>query len=111
MLHHYSIWLESMSPIFRLERKDILQIYYTLFLLFFLFQRTLTPVLHHFKFVQVGLGPKNIFFYFYFPTIFQSDYEGHAKTVVNYFDPTIDGIVVAGGNGTIQEVCSTHNKV
>jgi len=37
-------------------------------------------------------------------TYIQSDYEGHAKTVVNYFDPTIDGIVVAGGNGTMQEI-------
>eukprot|EP00111_Clytia_hemisphaerica_P019634 TCONS_00057923-protein len=37
-------------------------------------------------------------------TYIQTDYEGHAKTIVNYFDPTIDGIVVVGGNGTIQEV-------
>jgi len=36
-------------------------------------------------------------------TLIQTDYEGHAKTTVNYFDSQIDGVVVAGGDGTLQE--------
>lgn len=35
---------------------------------------------------------------------FQTDYEGHAKTTVNYFDSNYDGVVVAGGDGSMHEV-------
>ncbi|XP_057314892.1 acylglycerol kinase, mitochondrial-like [Hydractinia symbiolongicarpus] len=37
-------------------------------------------------------------------TFIQTDYEGHAKTIANYFDRNMDGVVVAGGDGTLQEV-------
>ena len=38
----------------------------------------------------------------------QTDYEGQVKTLMQYIDPTIDGIVIAGGDGTVQEVCFEH---
>lgn len=34
----------------------------------------------------------------------QTEYEGHIKTLTQYIDPTTDGIVVAGGDGTLLEV-------
>ena len=37
-------------------------------------------------------------------TLIKSDYEGHLKSVMGYIDPTIDGIIVAGGDGTLMEV-------
>jgi len=37
-------------------------------------------------------------------TYIQTNYEGHSKTLVNYFDRDINGLVVAGGNGSLQEV-------
>lgn len=39
---------------------------------------------------------------FFFPQ--QTDYEGQVKTLMQYIDPTIDGIVIAGGDGTVLEV-------
>ena len=44
----------------------------------------------------------NSVFIFYY----QSEYEGQIRTLMNYVDPKIDGIVVAGGDGTILEVKS-----
>ncbi len=38
-------------------------------------------------------------------TLIKTDYEGHAKSLPGYIDPNIDGIVVAGGGGTLMEVC------
>ncbi|XP_065669596.1 acylglycerol kinase, mitochondrial isoform X3 [Hydra vulgaris] len=37
-------------------------------------------------------------------TYIQTSYEGHAKTLMNYFDPSVDGIIVAGGDGSLLEV-------
>jgi len=37
-------------------------------------------------------------------TLIKTDYEGHAKTILGYIDPTVDGIIVAGGDGTLLEV-------
>ena len=37
-------------------------------------------------------------------TLIKTDYEGHAKSIMGYIDPTIDGIIVAGGDGTLMEV-------
>ena len=34
----------------------------------------------------------------------QTEYEGQIKTLTQYIDPTTDGIVVAGGDGTLLEV-------
>ena len=41
-------------------------------------------------------------------TLIKTDYEGHAKAILGYVDPTIDGIIVAGGDGTLLEVGSFH---
>ena len=35
---------------------------------------------------------------------FQTDYEGQIKTLTQYIDPKTDGIIVAGGDGTLLEV-------
>lgn len=35
---------------------------------------------------------------------FQTDYEGQCKALTQYLDPGIDGIIVAGGDGTFLEV-------
>jgi diacylglycerol kinase family enzyme len=40
---------------------------------------------------------------------FQTDYEGQIKTLMQYLDPNIDGIIVAGGDGTLLEV--SHTKI
>ncbi|XP_020619871.1 acylglycerol kinase, mitochondrial-like isoform X2 [Orbicella faveolata] len=37
-------------------------------------------------------------------TIVKTEYEGQIKTLTQYIDPTTDGIVVAGGDGTLLEV-------
>ena len=37
---------------------------------------------------------------------FQTDYEGQIKTLTQYIDPKTDGIIVAGGDGTLLEVRS-----
>ena len=37
-------------------------------------------------------------------TLIKTDYEGHAKKILGYIDPTVDGIIVAGGDGTLLEV-------
>ena len=37
-------------------------------------------------------------------TLIRTDYEGHAKSLLGYIDTNIDGIVVAGGDGTLLEV-------
>lgn len=34
----------------------------------------------------------------------QTEYEGQIKTLTQYIDPKTDGIVVAGGDGTLLEV-------
>ena len=34
----------------------------------------------------------------------QTDYEGQCKALTQYIDPTLDGIIVAGGDGTLLEV-------
>ena len=36
----------------------------------------------------------------------QTDYEGQIKTLTQYIDPKTDGIIVAGGDGTLLEVRS-----
>ena len=41
-------------------------------------------------------------------TLIKTDYEGHAKTILGYIDPSIDGIIVAGGDGTLLEVLMTR---
>ena len=39
------------------------------------------------------------------PFVFiQTEYEGQIKTLSQYIDPTTDGIIVAGGDGTLLEV-------
>ncbi|XP_068701793.1 acylglycerol kinase, mitochondrial-like [Montipora foliosa] len=37
-------------------------------------------------------------------TIVKTDYEGQIKTLTQYIDPKTDGIIVAGGDGTLLEV-------
>ncbi|XP_027050821.1 acylglycerol kinase, mitochondrial-like [Pocillopora damicornis] len=37
-------------------------------------------------------------------TIVKTDYEGQIKTLMQYIDPKTDGIIVAGGDGTLLEV-------
>ncbi|XP_078370614.1 acylglycerol kinase, mitochondrial-like [Oculina patagonica] len=37
-------------------------------------------------------------------TIVKTEYEGQIKTLMQYIDPTTDGIIVAGGDGTLLEV-------
>lgn len=37
---------------------------------------------------------------------FQTDYEGQIKTLTQYIDPKTDGVIVAGGDGTLLEVRS-----
>lgn len=39
----------------------------------------------------------------------QTDYEGQIKTLTQYIDPTTDGIIVAGGDGTLLEVSKLNN--
>ena len=39
---------------------------------------------------------------------FQTDYEGQIKTLTQYIDPKTDGIIVAGGDGTLLEVNEQH---
>lgn len=39
---------------------------------------------------------------------FQTDYEGQIKTLTQYIDPKTDGIIVAGGDGTLLEVSKQH---
>lgn len=34
----------------------------------------------------------------------QSEYQGHIQMLMNYVDPSTDGIVIAGGDGTVLEV-------
>ena len=43
-------------------------------------------------------------------TLIKSDYEGHAKSLPGYIDQKVDGIIVAGGDGTLLEVgtCSAE---
>ena len=41
-------------------------------------------------------------------TLIKTDYEGHAKAILGYIDPSIDGIIVAGGDGTLLEVGVFH---
>ncbi|KAK3728846.1 hypothetical protein QZH41_020228 [Actinostola sp. cb2023] len=53
-----------------------------------LFTRNAEPILH-----LAGLDV----------TIIKTDYEGQIKTLMQYIDPTIDGIIVAGGDGTLLE--------
>jgi len=46
-------------------------------------------------------------------TYVQSCYEGHAKVVMNYIDPTLNGIVIVGGDGIFSEVITgmfRHNN-
>lgn len=40
----------------------------------------------------------------------QTEYEGQIKTLTQYIDPTTDGIVVAGGDGTLLEVRKCKNQ-
>ncbi|XP_031549898.1 acylglycerol kinase, mitochondrial-like [Actinia tenebrosa] len=54
-----------------------------------LFQRNAEPLFH-----LAGLDV----------TIIKTDYEGQIKTLMQYLDPSIDGIIVAGGDGTLLEV-------
>lgn len=37
-------------------------------------------------------------------SIWQSEYQGHIRMLMNYVDPKTDAIVIAGGDGTIMEV-------
>ncbi|EDO41738.1 predicted protein [Nematostella vectensis] len=53
-----------------------------------LFQRNAEPILH-----LAGLDV----------TIVKTDYEGQIKKLMQYIDPSLDGIVVAGGDGTLLE--------
>eukprot|EP00794_Sanderia_malayensis_P014322 gene14322-15811_t len=39
-------------------------------------------------------------------TLIKTDYEGHAKSLPGYIDPNTDGIVIAGGGGTLMEVAT-----
>lgn len=34
----------------------------------------------------------------------QSEYQGHIQMLMNYIDPNTEGIVIAGGDGTVLEV-------
>ena len=53
------------------------------------YERDAAPILH--------LGGVEI-------TTIKTDYEGQCKALTQYLDPNIDGIVIAGGDGTILEV-------
>ncbi len=38
------------------------------------------------------------------PLPVQSEYQGHIQMLMSYVDPSSDGIIVAGGDGTVMEV-------
>ena len=38
------------------------------------------------------------------PFLLQSEYQGHIQMLMTYVDPSSDGIIIAGGDGTVMEV-------
>ena len=52
------------------------------------------------RFIFLCLTLTSIVFVFFF----QTDYEGQIKTLTQYIDPKTDGIIVAGGDGSLLEV-------
>ncbi|XP_065184445.1 acylglycerol kinase, mitochondrial-like [Sycon ciliatum] len=53
-----------------------------------LFQKNVAPILH-----MAGIDV----------TVVESEYEGHLRTLMGYMDKGLSGIVIAGGDGSIQE--------
>lgn len=58
------------------------------------------------RFIFLCLTLTSIVFVLFF---FQTDYEGQIKTLTQYIDPKTDGIIVAGGDGSLLEVKKQNN--